>query len=205
MIFNGHDPTMTVSHLSYNHHHTNFCESVATSAVVSGKYYRSLKWQFDKPSRQGGTHLSASWVGTQLLDASSSFGRREILGRAELARRREPLQTVEEGRRGLATGRVRVHGFGLGFGVRGFWATGVRRAPLPVTLEATGRGMEVGQAVGLDYVKTSNRSRNICNRLLTPVTSTHICNSCCLAPVTYKRARTTPVLASTTPVTNVDF
>jgi hypothetical protein len=41
------------------------------------------------------------------------------------------------------------------------------------------------------YVKTSNRSRNICNGPLTPVTSTHICNSCCLAPVTYKRARTT--------------
>jgi hypothetical protein len=55
------------------------------------------------------------------------------------------------------------------------------------------------------YVKTSNRSRNICNGPLTPVTSTHICNGCCLAPVTYKRARTTPGLASTTPVTNVDF
>jgi hypothetical protein len=41
------------------------------------------------------------------------------------------------------------------------------------------------------YVKTSNRSRNICNGPLTPVTSTHICNGCCLAPVTYKRARTT--------------
>jgi hypothetical protein len=55
------------------------------------------------------------------------------------------------------------------------------------------------------YVKTSNRSRSICNRLLTPVTSTHICNGCCLAPVTYNRARTTSGLASTTPVTNVDF
>jgi hypothetical protein len=54
-------------------------------------------------------------------------------------------------------------------------------------------------------VKTSNRSRNICNGPLTPVTSTHICKGCCLAPVTYKRARTTPGLASTTPVTNVDF
>jgi hypothetical protein len=53
------------------------------------------------------------------------------------------------------------------------------------------------------YVKTSNRSRSICNVPLTPVTSTHICNGCCLAPVTYKRARTTPGLASTTPVTNV--
>jgi hypothetical protein len=42
------------------------------------------------------------------------------------------------------------------------------------------------------YVKTSNRSRNICNGPLTPVTSTHICIGCCLAPVTYKRARTTP-------------
>jgi hypothetical protein len=57
----------------------------------------------------------------------------------------------------------------------------------------------------LHYVKTSNRSRSICNRPLTPITSTHICNGCCLAPVTYKRTRTTPGLASTTPVTNVDF
>jgi hypothetical protein len=55
------------------------------------------------------------------------------------------------------------------------------------------------------YVKTSNRSCNICNRPLMPITSTHICNGCCLAPVTYKHARTTPWLASTTPVTNVDF
>jgi hypothetical protein len=55
------------------------------------------------------------------------------------------------------------------------------------------------------YVKTSNRSRSICNGPLTPVTSTHICNGCCLAPVTYKRARTIPGLASTTPVANVDF
>jgi hypothetical protein len=55
------------------------------------------------------------------------------------------------------------------------------------------------------YVKTSNRSHNICNGPLTPVTSTHICNGCCLAHVTYKRARTTSGLASTTPVTNVDF
>jgi hypothetical protein len=55
------------------------------------------------------------------------------------------------------------------------------------------------------YVKTSNTSRSICNRPLTPVTSTHICNGCCLTPITYKRARTTPGLASTTSVTNVDF
>jgi hypothetical protein len=55
------------------------------------------------------------------------------------------------------------------------------------------------------YVKTSKRSRNICNGLLTPVTSTHIYNGCCLEPVTYKRTRTTPGLASTTFVTNVDF
>jgi hypothetical protein len=48
------------------------------------------------------------------------------------------------------------------------------------------------------YVKTSNKSRNICNGPLKPVTSTHICNSCCLAPVTYTRARTTSGLASTT-------
>jgi hypothetical protein len=63
----------------------------------------------------------------------------------------------------------------------------------------------VYSATSPHYVKTSNRSCNICNGPLTPVTSTHICNGCCLAPVTYKRARTTPGLASTTPVTNVDF
>jgi hypothetical protein len=51
-------------------------------------------------------------------------------------------------------------------------------------------------ALSLHYVKTSNRSRNICNGPLSPVTSTHICNGCCLAPVTYKCARTTPGLAS---------
>jgi transposase InsO family protein len=55
------------------------------------------------------------------------------------------------------------------------------------------------------YVKTSNRSRSICNGPLTPVTYTHICNGCCLVPVTYKSARTTLGLASTTPVTNVNF
>jgi hypothetical protein len=54
-------------------------------------------------------------------------------------------------------------------------------------------------------VKTSNRSCCICNEPLTPVTSTHICNGCCLVPVTYKSARTTPGLTSTMPVTNVDF
>jgi hypothetical protein len=48
------------------------------------------------------------------------------------------------------------------------------------------------------YVKTSNRSRNICNGPLTPVTCTHICNGCCLAPVTYMRDRPIPGLASTT-------
>jgi hypothetical protein len=41
------------------------------------------------------------------------------------------------------------------------------------------------------YVKTSNRSHNICNRPLTPVTYTHIC-CCYLAPVTDKRGRSTP-------------
>jgi hypothetical protein len=55
------------------------------------------------------------------------------------------------------------------------------------------------------YVKTLNRSRDICNGPLTPVISTHICNGCCLVHVTYKRVSTTPGLASTTPVTNVDF
>jgi hypothetical protein len=55
------------------------------------------------------------------------------------------------------------------------------------------------------YVKTSNRSRSICNGPLTLVTSTHICNGCCSAPVTYKRAKMTPGLASTTRVTNVEF
>jgi hypothetical protein len=55
------------------------------------------------------------------------------------------------------------------------------------------------------YVKTSNRPRSICSGPLTPVTCTHICNECCLASVTHKSTRTTPGLASTTPVTNVDF
>jgi hypothetical protein len=55
------------------------------------------------------------------------------------------------------------------------------------------------------YVKTSNRSRNICNGPLTPVTYTHICNGCYLAPITDKRGRPTLGLASATPVTNVDF
>jgi hypothetical protein len=57
----------------------------------------------------------------------------------------------------------------------------------------------------MHYVKTSNRSHSICNGPLMPVTSTHICNGCCLALVTYKGASTTQRLASTTPVTNVDF
>jgi hypothetical protein len=72
----------------------------------------------------------------------------------------------------------------------------------------TGGGRPIGLRCSLSdthYVKTSNRSCNICNRPLTPVTSTHICNGSCLAPVTDKRARTTPGLASTTSVTNVDF
>jgi hypothetical protein len=38
---------------------------------------------------------------------------------------------------------------------------------------------------GCHYAKTSNRSCIICNGPLTPVTSTHICNGCCLAPITY--------------------
>jgi hypothetical protein len=61
------------------------------------------------------------------------------------------------------------------------------------------------EKIEIHYVKTSNRSRNICNGPLTPITSTHICNGCCLAPVTYKRASTIPGLASTTPVTNLDI
>jgi hypothetical protein len=68
-------------------------------------------------------------------------GRREILGGDELARRRAVARRAAWG---LAAGRVRVWGFGLGFG-----AAGVRRAPLPATLEATDRGREVGQAVGM--------------------------------------------------------
>jgi hypothetical protein len=57
----------------------------------------------------------------------------------------------------------------------------------------------------LHYVKTSNRSRSICNGPLTPVTCTHICNGCYLAPVTDKRGRSTSGLASATLVINVDF
>jgi hypothetical protein len=57
----------------------------------------------------------------------------------------------------------------------------------------------------LHYVKTSNRSHNICNGPLTPVTCTLICNDCYFAPVTDKCGRSTLGLASETPVTNVDF
>jgi hypothetical protein len=53
-------------------------------------------------------------------------------------------------------------------------------------------------------VKTSNRSCNICNKRLTPVTCTNICNGCYMAPVTDKRGRPTLGLASATPVTSVD-
>jgi hypothetical protein len=63
----------------------------------------------------------------------------------------------------------------------------------------------VGGGTNFHYVKISNRSRSICNGPLTPVTSIYICSGCCLAPVTYNHARMTPGLASTTPVTNVDF
>jgi hypothetical protein len=55
------------------------------------------------------------------------------------------------------------------------------------------------------YVKTSNRSRNICNGPLIPVTCTHICNCCYFAPVTDKRGRPSQELVSATPVTDVDF
>jgi hypothetical protein len=55
------------------------------------------------------------------------------------------------------------------------------------------------------YVKTSNRSHNICNGPLTLVTCTHTCNGCYLAPVIDKRGRLTLGLASATPVTNVYF
>jgi hypothetical protein len=72
-------------------------------------------------------------------------------------------------------------------------------------LECRGVACVVPLLVNKHYVKTSNRSHIICNGPLTLFTSTHICNGCCLVPVTYKRARTTPGLASTTPVTNVDF
>jgi hypothetical protein len=55
------------------------------------------------------------------------------------------------------------------------------------------------------YVKTSNRSHNICNGPLTLVTYTHICNGCRLAHETDKRGRPTPGLAPTTSITDVDF
>jgi hypothetical protein len=55
------------------------------------------------------------------------------------------------------------------------------------------------------HVKTSNRSRSICNGPLWPVTSRNICNGCCLAPVTHKRGRLDPELATTTLVTDEAF
>jgi hypothetical protein len=57
----------------------------------------------------------------------------------------------------------------------------------------------------LHHVKTSNRSRNICNGPLWPVTSQNICNGCCLAPVTHKCGRLDPELVTTTPVTDENF
>jgi hypothetical protein len=63
----------------------------------------------------------------------------------------------------------------------------------------------LGPCRSVHYVKTSNRSRNICNRPLRPVTRRNICNGCCLAPVTHKRGRLDPDLATTTPVTDEDF
>jgi hypothetical protein len=48
------------------------------------------------------------------------------------------------------------------------------------------------------YVKTSNKSHNIYNGSLTRVTWTHICNSCCFAPVTHKSGRPTLGFATTT-------
>jgi hypothetical protein len=63
-----------------------------------------------------------------------------------------------------------------------------------------------GRAItNIHYVKTSNRSRSVCNGPLTTIACTHICNNCYLAPVTDKRGRSTPGLASATPVTNVYF
>jgi hypothetical protein len=55
------------------------------------------------------------------------------------------------------------------------------------------------------YMKASDRSRSNCNGPLSPVTCTQICNGCYLTPVTDKRGRSTPGLASATPITNVDF
>jgi hypothetical protein len=69
----------------------------------------------------------------------------------------------------------------------------------------TRRALQRRCAPWVHYVKTSNRSRNIYNGPLTLVTCTHICNGCCLASVTDKRASLTPGLGSATPVTNVDF
>jgi hypothetical protein len=55
------------------------------------------------------------------------------------------------------------------------------------------------------HVKTSNRSRSICNGPLWPVTRRNFCNGCCLAPVTHKRGRLDLELATTTPVTDEVF
>jgi hypothetical protein len=57
----------------------------------------------------------------------------------------------------------------------------------------------------LHYVKPEIGSRSTCNGSLTPVTCTHICNGCYLAPVTHKRGRTAPGFATTTHVTNEDY
>jgi hypothetical protein len=54
-------------------------------------------------------------------------------------------------------------------------------------------------------LRDSDGSCGICNGPLTPITCTHICNSCYLTSVTDKRCRPTPGLAFAMPVTNVDF
>jgi hypothetical protein len=53
--------------------------------------------------------------------------------------------------------------------------------------------------------KSISESRNICNGPLWPVTSRNIRNGSCLAPVTHKRGKLDPELATTTPVTDEDF
>jgi hypothetical protein len=87
------------------------------------------------------------------------------------------------------------------------WTDGLVRVPnqaIPMESwwNSSLRGFQNKLKQKVHYVKISNRSHSICNGPLTPITSTHIYNGCCLAPITYKRARKTPGLASTTLVTD---
>jgi hypothetical protein len=128
-----------------------------------------------------------------------------------------PKVRIGRGQRSLRKHRCRTGGGHMGCFGASLWRRrrretlrrrrdGVSDGPSPVRGgHATGKRVRRVKGAYEHYVKTTNRSHNICNGPLTPVTCTHMCNSCYLALVTDKRGRSTPGLASATPVTNMDF